>query len=122
MSERIPEVRESLWSLVLSPAVWAVHFLACYAGAAVSCEKGWGFDPARRLIAWLTGAAALAIALRAAAAWRRSGRGEGPPTREFDTDEDRHRFLGYAELLLAGLSLMGVLYAGGAALAFGSCE
>lgn len=121
MSERIPEARENLWTLVLSPSVWALHFLACYAGAAVACEKGWGFDSARRLIAWLTAACALAIAAHAAAAWRRSARGAGPPTREFDTDEDRHRFLGYAELLLAGLSLVGVLYAGGAALAFGSC-
>ena len=53
----LPREVESLWTLFTAPVVWALHFLACYVGAAVFCEKpdllGGSFDTS-----------ALAIALR----------------------------------------------------------
>jgi hypothetical protein len=43
-------------------------------------------------------------------------------THDLDSAEDRHRFLGFATLLLAGLSAVGVLYAAVAATFFESCR
>ena len=28
-----------VWGLTISPTIWALHFLACYVGGAVFCEK-----------------------------------------------------------------------------------
>ena len=33
------ESRQSLWLLIVSPSMWAAHFLPCYITAAVWCEK-----------------------------------------------------------------------------------
>ena len=35
----LPKEVESLWTLFTGPVVWALHFLACYVGAAIFCEK-----------------------------------------------------------------------------------
>ena len=35
----LPEELETLWTLFTAPVVWAVHFLVCYVGAAIFCEK-----------------------------------------------------------------------------------
>jgi hypothetical protein len=43
-------------------------------------------------------------------------------THDLDTHEDRHRFLGFATLLLAGLSAVAVLYAAMAATFFETCR
>ena len=36
---RVAERNESLWMLVVSPTIWAVHFGLCYITAAVWCAK-----------------------------------------------------------------------------------
>jgi hypothetical protein len=36
--------------------------------------------------------------------------GQATVPHDFDTPEDRHRFLGFATLLLSGLSAVGVVY------------
>ena len=117
----LPEERESLWLLAVSPTVWAAHFLACYAAASVWCAKWGTLAPARRLIFLLTLAALAAIALNGWSGWKRSRRGL-ETTREFDTDEDRHRFLGSCVLLLSALSLAATAYSGAAALSFEDCR
>jgi hypothetical protein len=43
-------------------------------------------------------------------------------THDLDTPEDRHRFLGFATLLLSGLSAVAVLYAALAAMYFDTCR
>jgi len=43
-------------------------------------------------------------------------------THDLDTPEDRHRFLGFATLLLSGLSAVAVLYAAFAATFFDTCR
>ena len=43
-------------------------------------------------------------------------------THDLDSVDDRHRFLGFATLLLAGLSAVGVLYAALAAIYFETCR
>lgn len=113
----LPEHQESLWRVIVSPLVWAAHFLACYLTAAIWCAKVAGpagtIAPVRLAIAGLTAAALVLIALNGLEGWRRHrfGVNEGPP-HDQDTPEDRHRFLGYATLLLAGMSAVAVVFAG----------
>ncbi|MGB7839915.1 MAG: hypothetical protein WBL40_17580 [Terrimicrobiaceae bacterium] len=33
------EKRQSLWLLMISPTIWAAHFLLCYLTAAIWCAK-----------------------------------------------------------------------------------
>jgi cytochrome c553 len=40
----LPEKRESLWMLTISPVIWSLHFLLSYVTAAVWCEKMAGRD------------------------------------------------------------------------------
>jgi hypothetical protein len=110
-----PEPRDSLLSLVGGPLVWAAHFLASYATAAVWCAKvigrGAPLGGARLLIFGYTAAALLLIAASARRGWRSHRHGRGEPPHDEDTPEDRHRFLGFATLLLSGLSAIAVVYA-----------
>jgi hypothetical protein len=54
--------------------------------------------------------------------YRRHTHGTANLPHDFDTPEDRHRFLGYATLLLSGLSAVGVVYAALAAVFMESCH
>src|SRR3546814_2435669 len=58
----LPEGRASLWQLVAGPTAWALHFLACYATAAVWCAKHTRLPPSAGLrgTLWLYTAIALA--------------------------------------------------------------
>jgi hypothetical protein len=115
MTSDLPEMRESLWMLAASPMVWAAHFLLSYVTASVWCAKfaepGDSLSGVRTAIGVYT---VLALAAIAAVGWRglrrhRHGHAEVP--HDADTPEDRHRFLGFATLLLSGLSAVAVLYA-----------
>jgi hypothetical protein len=105
-----PEHEESLWALTIAPTIWAVHFLLSYGSASVWCAK---LGPAagsmggiRAAIAAYTVVALIAIAATGLAGYRRHGHGHGLETtgHDFDSPEGRHRFLGFAMMLLAGLS------------------
>lgn len=120
------EKRESLWLLTISPTIWAVHFLLCYVTAAVWCAKlaarsaalGW----VRTAVAAYT---ALALAGILTTAWRgylRHRHGTATVPHDFDSPADRHRFLGFATLLLSGLSAVAVLYVALAVVFIGSCR
>lgn len=106
--------RNSLIVLSLGPTIWAAHFLASYVVAAIWCEKagaGAELAPVQLLVLVFTAAALLGIGWLGIAAWRHWGylEGEGPP-HDADTDEERGRFLGFATLLLCGLSFVAVIY------------
>lgn len=122
----LPEKHESLWRLVVSPTIWAAHFLLCYVTAAIWCAKYAGrFDtlgPVRWLIAGYTVAALVGIALNGVAGWRRHRHGEAMLPHDEDTPEDRHRFLGFATVLLAGLSAIAVLFAAVVTFFFHDCR
>jgi hypothetical protein len=62
-----------------------------------------------------------AIAWNARVGWRRY-RHESAATQHADTPPDRHRFLGFATLLLAGLSFVAVAFVAGAAFSFEDCR
>jgi hypothetical protein len=115
MTHDLPETKESLWSLAASPLIWAVHFLLSYATAAVWCAKFAGSSgslmTARIAIGFYTVLALAGIALIARRGWRRHTFDGSTSSHDFDSKEDRHRFLGFATFLLSGLSAIGVIYA-----------
>ena len=110
----LPRQIESMWTLFTAPVVWAAHFLICYVGAAIFCEKphllGGDFNNLRIAIAALTVMALAMIVVSALLAWRQWGFGTGDPPHDDPTRRDRLLFQGYATLLLSGLSFVAVIY------------
>lgn len=110
----LTEDKEDPWRLTLAPVIWATHFLACYGTATIWCAKvvgpGGPLGGARMAIAVYTVAALAGIALVGRAGLRRHRHGLETASHDFDTPGDRHRFLGFATLLLAGLSAVATLY------------
>jgi hypothetical protein len=111
-----PERDDSLWTLTIAPTIWAVHFLLSYMAASVWCSKVGeataSIGGVRVAIALFTAVALAGIAAAGAAGYRRHGQGEGLDTtgHDFDSPEGRHRFLGFATVLLAGLSAVATLF------------
>lgn len=120
------ESRQSLWLLAASPTIWAVHFLACYITAAVWCAKvggdtgSLGWVPTAVVI--YSVAAFAGIVAVGWVGWRKHDFGTATVPHDFDTRADRHRFLGFATVLLSALSAVAVLYVAMAAAFFGSCR
>jgi hypothetical protein len=119
------EKNQSLWLLTASPVIWAAHFLLCYGTAAVWCAKvvglGGPLDSARIAIGVYT---ALALAAIGVIGWNgrhRHSFGQANLPHDDDTPEDRHRFLGFATLLLSALSAVAVVYAALVAVFVRSC-
>lgn len=119
-----PEEQDSIWLLTIGPAIWALHFLTSYITAAIYCGangRSASLMAVRTAIAVYT---AVALAGIAAAGWRgfrrHRVRTEATPY-DADNPEDRHQFLGFASLLLAGLSAVATLYAGMTILYFETC-
>lgn len=110
----IPKSAETLWTLFTAPTIWAVHFLICYASAAIYCEKAdalpFSFLTLRLWLLAVTVAALAAIAASAWLAWRQWGFGGGDPPHDEPTREDRLLFQGFATLLLSGLSFVAVVF------------
>lgn len=123
--EELPEHREGLWRLALGPATWFAHFLLCYTTAAVWCAKFLAptdsLATVRLLVVVYTLLALATIATVGFGGWRRYHYGNGEPPYNEDTAEDRHRFLGFATLLLCGLSFVATLYVASTAVFIGSC-
>jgi hypothetical protein len=128
-----PLDRGSLWLLTIAPTIWAIHLLLSYVTGAVWCAKFAGPDgtlgDVQTAVAWYTGLALLGITIVGVEGYRRhrypSEAGKGgteATTHDLDTSEDRHRFLGFATLLLAGLSAVAVIYAAMAAAFFEACR
>lgn len=110
----LPRQVETLWTLFTAPVVWALHFLACYIGAAIFCEKpgflGGDFANLRIAIGLLTFLSLAMIVMSAMLAWRQWGFGKGAPPHDDPTRGDRLLFQGYATLLLSGLSFIAVIF------------
>jgi hypothetical protein len=121
----IPKEVETLWTLFTAPAIWALHFLTCYVGAAIYCAKqselSFGFGVVRAGIGGATMIALALIALSAWLAWRQWGFGADDPPHDEPTRQDRMLFQGFATLLLSGLSFIGVIYVALPALFIAEC-
>lgn len=121
----LPEGRASLWQLVAGPSAWALHFLLCYVTAAVWCAKHARLPPSAGLRGALWLYTAIALAVIAWFGWRalrRHAWGRASLPHDDPSAGDRHRFLGYATLLLCGLSFIAVLYSAMAIAFVGSCR
>jgi hypothetical protein len=92
--------------------IWAGHFLACYASAAVFCARfaDGGLGTLRLALAAITVLALAGIVFAGILAWRQWGFGTGDPPHDDPTRQDRLLFQGFATLLLAGLSFVAVAY------------
>lgn len=123
--EAPPERRETLWLLTFGPLIWSAHFLLSYLTAAVWCAKIAGregsLNGARLAIVLYSLAALSGVGLTAWRGFRQFSFGEATTPHDFDTAADRHRFLGFATLLLCGLSFVAILYVTLAALLIRSC-
>jgi hypothetical protein len=111
---QLAEEHESLWRLTAAPLLWATHFLLSYCTAAIWCEKFVGANDmlgnARVAIAGYTVVALIGIALVGWRGFQRHSFTGSTLPHDFDSPIDRHRFLGFATLLLAGLSAVATLY------------
>lgn len=138
-----PRSRWELWLLAASPAIWSVHFMACYLTAAIWCAKAGqsvevSLHTVRVAIAWYTVAAVAAIVAVGTVGWRRHRLGpridsaarahlrsssvdDATLPHDADTPEDRHRFIGFATLLLSALCAVATLYSALAAVFVRSC-
>ncbi len=120
------EKNESLWKLTISPAIWAAHFMLCYLTAAIWCAKLAGPDGSlgvvRVAIIIYTVLALAGIGATGWVGYRKHRFGNSPLPHDFDSTDDRHRFLGFATLLLSALSGVATLYAALVAVFFWSCH
>jgi hypothetical protein len=120
-----PEKSRYLVLMALGPAVWMLHFLVSYVTVSVWCARyssiGGSLGPVQ---SWIFGYTIVALAAIALSAWgghHRHTFEAGEPPHDADTPEDRHRFLGFATMLLAGLSAVATLYSAMAVFTFESC-
>ena len=106
--------QETLWLLAFSPAIWSIHFLLSYGTVSVWCAKISGrdnrIDGALLAILVYTALALAGIAIVGWLGHRRHRTGNGDLPHDDDTPEDRTRFLGFATLLLSGLSAVATIY------------
>ena len=126
MSTRVDEQHANLWTLAFPPIIWAAHFLLSYCTAAVWCAKFAGesgsLGTARVAVAVYTAVALAALLLSGFAGYRKQRLGKVQAPHDRDTAEDRYRFLGYAAMLLSGLSAIAVCYAALVVVFIRSCE
>jgi len=122
----LSEKRARLWIIAASPTIWAAHFLLSYGTAAIWCAKiagaGGSLSFARVAILVYTIIALSGIAWIGWRGYVRHTFAGSTLPHDFDSPADRHRFLGFATLLLSGLSAVAVLYAALAAVFIGSCR
>lgn len=126
LREELAEENQSLVLLAASPVLWAVHFLLSYGTAAIWCAKvagpGGSLSGVRVAMVIYTVLALSGIGVIGWAAFRRHSYGMSPPPHDADTPEDRHRFLGFAALLLSALSAVATLYTALVVVFIGSCH
>jgi hypothetical protein len=109
------EKNQSLWLLTASPVIWAAHLLLCYVTASIWCAKvvgdGGSLQSVRLAIVVYTVVALVGIGITGWIGYRMHSYGNADLPHDDDTPEDRHRFLGFATLLLSALSAVAVIYA-----------
>lgn len=110
----LTESRQRIWTIAASPLIWATHFMSVYVLVALWCGMVVGRQgslvTARSIVAALTVIALLAIGGVGWLGYRAHSFGSAPAPHDDDTPEDRHRFIGFATLLLSGLSAVAVIY------------
>jgi hypothetical protein len=123
---RVAESRQRLWIVPGPLVIWATHFMLCYITAALWCGKIVGppgpLGSARVAIAVYTAVALAGILVIGWMGHRAHALGAADAPHDADSPEDRHRFVGYAALLIAGLSSVAVIYSAMAAVFIETCQ
>lgn len=115
-------LKVTLWTLIVPPTAWAVHFLFSYLWAAISCAKVGEFATFPTLFVIGTVIALAVIVFSGWIAWQQSRvPGDAPPHQD-STDVDRLRFIAVSTMLLAGLSFVAVLYTALPVVFLGDCR
>lgn len=122
-------VAERQWTILMlaaSPTIWAAHFTVCYVMGAIWCAKApHAITPlggVRTAVFVATFLALVGIALTGWWGYRAHALGNASVPHDDDTPEDRHRFMGFATLLLSGLSALAVIYAALVVVFIRTCE
>jgi hypothetical protein len=112
--------------LTVSPLVWAAHLLLSYITAAIWCAKyvspDGSLEVVRSAIAVYTLIAFGATLLVAWIGWRMDRLGAAAPRHDRDSARSRHGFLGFATLLLSGMSAVAILYQAMVVIFIRSCD
>ena len=120
------EGQASIWMLTVSPTIWATHFSVCYVTGAVWCAKApsaiVSLGGVRTVVLIATLVSLAGIALTGWWGYRAHHFGHAGVPHDDDTPEDRHRFMGFATLLLSGLSALAVIYAALVVVFIRTCE
>jgi hypothetical protein len=120
------EEHEHLFRLTAAPLLWAFHFLLSYCTAAIWCAKFAGTEGSlgniRVAIALYTGVVLVGIAFVGWRGFQRHSFEGSTLPHDFDSAADRHRFLGFATLLLSGLSAVATLYVAMTAVFIENCH
>jgi hypothetical protein len=116
-----------LWRVILAPVVWSVHFLVCYVGAAIYCEKlgrEAALDPVRVFVVLATVAGLAVVFVSTRGLWRVRGRSltDDDFDYEYNSPEERHRFLSHVALMLSALSAIGMIYVALPVFLLGTCR
>jgi hypothetical protein len=115
-------LRVTLWTLIVPPSAWAVHFLFSYLWAAINCAKVGAFATFPTLFVIGTVAALAVILASGWIAWVQTRLPGGSAPHEDSTDIDRLRFLAKSTLLLSGLSFVGVVFTALPVVFIGDCR
>jgi hypothetical protein len=120
------QTKDTLWTLIATPTIWALHFLFCYVVAAYDCAPNARvFDTiegTRAAIAGVTLVSLVFIALIGFRAYREWQGNAGKFPHSEDTAEDRERFMEFSSILLAALSFIAVVFVAMPALVFVDCR
>ena len=123
-AESLPENTSYLVMVALAPTIWMTHFLVTYVTVSIWCARNGGSEARSAgnmamsqvplgsvhvLVAVYTAVALAGILLVGLSGWRRHRHGSEATPHDMDTAGDRHRFLGFATVLLAGLSFLATL-------------
>lgn len=119
---RVLDLKVTLWTLIVPPTVWAVHFLFCYLWVAISCAKLGAFPRFPTVFVIGTVAALAIIVASGVIAWLQARTPGDPAPHDEGTDIDRLRFLAKSTLLLSGLSFIAVLFTAAPALLLTDCR
>lgn len=125
MTTSTAESRQRLWIVPAPLVVWALHFLLCYWTAALWCGPAVPGDARVLPLTWFTLYTVVALGAIAGLGWhgyRRHSLGGASAPHDADSPADRHRFLGLATLLIAGLSFMAVIYSAMAVVMVATCQ
>ena len=120
------QTRDTLWTLIAAPTVWAFHFLFAYVLAAFECAPNAQiFEPiggTRVAVGMVTLVSLVLIGLVLRRSWREWRHHGGGFQHDQDTDLSRERFLEFSTLLLASLSFVAVLFDTLPVLLIGDCR